>query len=94
MFCTHAGQFFRKGVSIDKTRKILLMPNKEPVPVMHCPIWAFMEREKDRDQQLCWTAMNPGYQGKMLIDFDCIDYRVEDIYSKRFGEKSLNTLTT
>ena len=89
MFCTHAGQFFRKGVSIDKTRKILLMPNKEPVPVMRRPIWAFMEREKDRDQQLCWTAMNPGYQGKMLIDFDYIDYRAEDIYSESFGKKSL-----
>ena len=27
---------------------------------------AIMEREQ-KDDQLCWTAMNPGYQGEGLI---------------------------
>ena len=39
------GQFFRKGVDIDETRKILIMPDKEPVPVMRRPVWSFMERD-------------------------------------------------
>ena len=35
--------------------------------VMCRPVWSFMEREV-ADDQLCWTTMNPGYQGEELID--------------------------
>ena len=75
---------------IDKVRKILIMPDKEPVPVMRRPVWSFMEREK-REDKLCWTAMNPGYQGKKLIDFTYKDYQVKDVYSDEF-QKHLHML--
>ena len=31
------------------------------------------------DDQLCWTAMNPGYQGDGLIDGTYLDYLVNDV---------------
>ena len=80
------GQFFRKGVEIDEVRKILIMPNKEPVPVMRRPVWNFMEREV-ADDQLCWVAMNPGYQGKGLIDGTYLDYIVNDVLTANFKFK-------
>ena len=80
------GQFFRKGVEVDKVRKILIMPDKEPVPVMRRPVWSFMERETP-DDQLCWTAMNPGYQGEGLIDGTYLDYLVDDVMSTDFKFK-------
>ena len=86
-----AGQFFNKGVAIDEVRKILIMPNKEPVPVMRRPVWSFMERET-ADDQLCWTAMNPGYQGEGLIDGNHLDYIVKDIFSPVFAFNRYNEL--
>ena len=80
------GQFFRKEVEIDTVRKILILPGKEPVPVMRRPVWSFMEREVV-DDQLCWTAMNPGYQGQGLIDGAYLDYLVEDVFSTDFKFK-------
>lgn len=76
------GQFFRRGVAIDKVCKILIMPDKEPTR----PVWSFMEREK-RDEKVCWTAMNPDYQGKKLIVFTYKDYQVKDVYSDKFQKK-------
>ena len=80
------GQFFRKEVAIDEVRKILILPGKEPVPVMRRPVWSFMEREV-ADDQLCWTAMNPGYQGEGLIDGTYFDYLVNDVLSTEFKFK-------
>lgn len=81
-FVTYAGQFFRKGVDVDVARRLLFLPNMAPVPVMRKPIWHFMEREKkDEQQQLCWVAMNPGYQGKKLIQGHYLDYVVDDLLS-------------
>ena len=87
----HAGQFFRKGVDIDETRKILIMPDKEPVPVMRRPVWSFMERET-ADDQLCWTAMNPGYQGEGLIDGTYLDYLVDDVMATDFKSPHHNSV--
>ena len=85
LFWIFAGQFFRDGVAIDEVRKILIMPNKEPVPVMRRPVWSFMERERDeRDSEFCWTAMNPGYQGMGLIDGVHDNYIVGDILADSF----------
>ena len=81
-----SGQFFRKGVEIDEVRKILIMPDKEPVPVMRRPVWSFMEREV-ADDQLCWTAMNPGYQGDGLIDGKYLDYLVDDVLNTKWSFK-------
>lgn len=56
---------------------------------MRRPIWGFMEREV-KDDQLCWTAMNHGYQGEGLIEGAPFDYLVNDVlddgfsYGKRF----------
>ena len=74
----YAGQFFRSKVKIDRVSKILLLPNKEPVPLMRRPVWSFMEREQKVDQ-LCWTAMNYGYQGEGLIEGTYFDYLVNDV---------------
>ncbi len=83
VFLIVTGQFFRDGVEVDEVRKILIMPSKEPVPVMRRPVWAFMERE-DKDDQLCWTAMNPGYQGEGLIDGKPNNYLVDNVLDDKF----------
>ena len=84
-FVLMTGQFFRDGVEVDKVRKLLVMPNKVPVPVEWKPIWKFMEREKsDEDVQHCWAAMNPGNQGRGLIDGHYLDYQVEGVLSSGF----------
>ena len=77
------GQFFREGVEIDTARKLLLLPKKAPVPVMRKPVWAYMEQNVPSNQ-LCWVAMNPGYQGKHLIDGHYLDYVVNDVLSTDF----------
>ncbi len=79
----YTGQFFRAGVDIDEVRRVLLLPSLDPVPVMRRPVWAFMERE-DKDNQLCWTAMNPGYQGDGLLEGHYLDYLVNDVLSDGF----------
>ena len=84
IYCIYnTGQFFRKGIEIDEVRKILVMPGKNPVPIMRKPVWSFMEREQS-DDQLCWTAMNPGYQGEGLIDGKYFDYLVDDVLNDSF----------
>ena len=80
------GQFYRQGVEIDEVRKILIIPHKEPVPIMRRPIWSFMERDQKKlDSDFCWTAMNIGYQGDSLIDGHYIDYTVPNILSTNFS---------
>ena len=81
------GQFFRKGVEIDETRKLLMLPTMDPVPVMRRPVWSFMEREVPKEQ-LCWAAMNWGYQGKGLIEGHYLDYLVDSVLSGDFKFKA------
>ena len=72
-------------MEIDEVRKLLVMPNKAPVPVEWRPVWRFMEREKiAEDVQHCWTAQNPGKLGKGLIDGHYLDYVVESVLSSGF----------
>ena len=55
---------------------------------MRSSVWHFMERETpDPDQKLCWQAMNPGYQGKRLIEGNYLDYLVDDVLSSDFKFK-------
>ena len=84
------GQFFRGGVAVDEVRKLLFMPNKSPVPVEWRPIWRFMEKRRADEEtvQHCWAAMNPGDQGKGLIDGHYLDYLVEDVLSSGFQFES------
>ncbi len=77
------GQFLRAGTEIDEARKILLLPTLDPIPVMRRKVWQFLEREVP-DDQLCWVAMNPGYQGKRLIEGRYLDYLVDDVLSGNF----------
>ena len=70
-------------MEIDETCRLLLLPNMEPVPVMRKPVWHFTEREVVEDK-LCWVTMNPGYQGKKLIEGHYLDYLVDDVISSRF----------
>ena len=67
-------------------RKLLLMPNKAPVPVEWRPVWKYLEMEDDEEHNVehCWAAMNPGQQGKGLIDGHYLDYVVEDVLSSGF----------
>ena len=84
MLISFAGQFFREMIEIDESRRLLLLgPDMEPVPVTRKPVWSFMERERPEDQ-LCWAAMNPGYQGKRLIQGHYLDYLVDDVLSSDF----------
>ncbi len=50
---------------------------------MRRPIWGFMEREVE-DDQLCWTAMNAGYQGDGLIQGNYLNYLVNDVLDDGF----------
>ena len=89
-FFFYTGQFFQQGVFVDKVRKIVVLPGKEPVPVQRKPVWAFMEREMPSDDsQFCWTAMNRGYQGEGLIDGTYFDYLVDDVLSTEFKYNKL-----
>ena len=79
------GQFFCPGYSIDEVRKLLLFPSadREPIPVMERPIWSFMERENRNGlkQQMCWMAMNTGYQGEGLLNAHYLKYVLPDLFS-------------
>lgn len=85
-YILHIGQFFHDKIMIDEVRKLLFLPNKAPVPVEKKPVWRFMERtaHEGEHEQYCWSAMNPGQQGKELIDGDYLDYLVEDVHSTGF----------
>ena len=80
------GQFFCPGHEIDEIRKLLIFPlfSQEPIPVMRRPVWSFMERESVEPKQLCWTAMNTGYQGKGLIKGHYLDYVMSSLLSTHF----------
>ena len=84
------GQFYRQGVEIDGVRKMLIIPNKEPVPIMRRPIWSFMERENDKEAEFCWTAMNSGFQGHGLIDGNYLNYKVSDLLSTDFSPANVH----
>ena len=81
------GQFFCPGISIDEIRRLLLFPltsGREPVPVMRRPVWSFMERESAEPKELCWMAMNAGYQGEGLIEGQYLDYVVPSLLSTKY----------
>ena len=61
----------------------------EPVRVMRKPVWSFMERDTPEDQ-LCWPAMNPGYQSKGLIQGHYLDYLLSSDF--KFGQKKTRKL--
>lgn len=65
----------------------MMLPEMDPVPVMRKPVWHFMERDNP-DNQLCWVAMNPGYQGKKLLQGHYLDYLVDDVLSSKFSFKT------
>ena len=46
-----------------------------------------MERE-DKEDQFCWVAMNPGYQGKKLIQGHYLDYLMDFNIQEKFRRSS------
>jgi len=87
LFTTCTGQFLRKDVKIDDNKRILLLSNKNPVPVKQRQVWGYMKQEMAAEGKLCWAAVRPGEQGEGLIDGTYMDYRVKDIFSNDFKFK-------
>ena len=86
------GQFFCPGHEIDEIRKLLIFPlfSQEPIPVVRKPVWSFMERESVEPKQLCWTAMNTGFQGEGLIKGHYLDYVMSSLLSTHFIPPATN----
>ena len=61
------------GVAVDSTRKMLLRPGFEPVPVESSKTWDSPDN--------CWLAKNVGNQGEGLIEGSIYDYTVSSIES-------------
>ena len=90
IICSHrykvsrcSGQFLQSGVRIDRIQKILVLPDKKPVPVKQRPIWVFMQHEMAEGKE-CWATINEGEQGEGLIEGTYMDYQVKDILSTDF----------
>lgn len=88
MLVHFSGQFFRKGVELDKVRGFLLLPGMEPVPVARQPVWKYMQRSV-QTSQMCWVAMNYGYQGEGLIIGSYRDYEVRSIVEADFEQNEI-----
>ena len=71
---------------IDHIQKILVLPDKTPVPVKQRPVWGFMKHEK-AEGKTCWATKNRGEQGEGLIDGTYVDYQVKDLLSTDFKFK-------
>ena len=87
------GQFFRPGVELDPVRKMLIMVDKEPIPVAKRPIWSFMDRRKGRKRMTykhCWMSMNAGIQGDGLIDGHYQNYIVPRLLSTDFSAANIH----
>jgi len=76
MFYSNAGQFMRKGISVDTQRQMLIYSDgRDPVPVTKDSKMA-----GDGGRQ-CWKVMNIGHQGEGLIEGKILQYVVPDILS-------------
>ena len=82
----YAGQFYHSDIKIDESERILVLPDKSPVPVRYRPVWGFMKYATGRDEH-CWTAIHTGKQGEGLIKGTYHDYVVSDILSTDFKFK-------
>ncbi|XP_065890879.1 uncharacterized protein [Dysidea avara] len=67
------GQFMVNGVEVDSTRKMLIRPGFESVPVTPSKTWDSPNN--------CWMAKNVGNQGEGLIEGSIYDYIVNSIES-------------
>ena len=61
------------GVEVDSTRKMLIRPGFESVPVTPSKTWDSPNN--------CWMAKNVGNQGEGLIEGSIYDYIVNSIES-------------
>ncbi|XP_065890575.1 uncharacterized protein [Dysidea avara] len=67
------GQFMITGVEVDSTRKMLIRPGFESVPVEPSKTWDSPDN--------CWLVKNVGNQGEGLIEGSIYDYIVSSIES-------------
>ena len=78
VFFSSAGQFFRRGVSIDATARLLRIPGRLPVPVEQQDLWKFMEQSLHSDTK-CWTSAYHSSQGAGIVQGTYEDYIVDDL---------------
>ena len=70
-FNSVAGQFMKKGVTIDSKKEMLVHSDgQDPVPVT---------RDSVITGKWCWEAKNYGNQGEGLIEGEVLDYVVPNI---------------
>ena len=74
----HVGQFMVNGVEVDSTRKMLIRPGLEPVPVEPSKTWDSPDN--------CWLVKNVGNQGEGLIEGSIYDYAVGSIESTELSQ--------
>ena len=74
-----SGQFFNKGTKVDKVNKLLVLPNRPPIPVT-------METTKPEvhHKTECWRPVTPGYQGQGLLEGEYPDYIVDYVFATNF----------
>ena len=64
---------------VDEDKKLLFVPNLEPIPVIRRALWNFMK--PDLDETECWTSVLPSNQGVGLIEGIWTDYKVNGLLS-------------
>ena len=83
---TLSGQFLDSDVKIDENEKLLMIPGRDPIPVMKRQAWKFVEKnmeshERDANAHIkfCWTTAYPSNQGHGIIKGTFLDYKVQHI---------------
>jgi len=76
-------------VRIDDIEKVLIFPDKEPVPIKQRSVWGYMKHEfrEIDDGKQCWATIKHGEQGEGLIDGTYVNYKVKDLLSTDFKFK-------
>ena len=77
----YTGQFIAKDIEIDTTKRLLIRPGLEPVPVKPSKNW--------NSSGKCWVAKSTGDQGEGLIKGNIYDYIVDIIESTQMPSITL-----
>ena len=74
-----SGQFFNKGTKVDKVNKLLVLPNRPPIPVTLEAAKREVHHKTD-----CWHPVTLGYQGQGLLEGECLDYVVDSVFATEY----------
>ena len=81
-----AGQFLRSGVMVDEEKRLLILPGRPSVPVVHQQVFAFIQAEApEYKAKSCWTAKKRSSQGVGVIEGTYTDYEVKSLLSTGFN---------